>query len=144
MENFEACLLTRSWFDQRDGVRLAFWGASARGPLRLVFTGQQPVMFVERHLPSASGRRKPLELRSFYGRPVDALYFDTQRELTAERARVRDALGLTIPVGHIHTPVMTRFLPGNDALLTDSKYEAYRAAIVQQGRLLVESVAKSL
>ncbi|MCA9574315.1 MAG: DNA polymerase II [Myxococcales bacterium] len=96
METFEACLLTRSWFDQRDGVRLVFWGASARGPLRLVFTGQQPVMFVERHLPSASGRRKPLELRSFYGRPVDALYFDTQRELTAERARVRDALGLTL------------------------------------------------
>lgn len=57
---------------------------------------------------------------------------------------LRDALGLTIPVGHIHTPVMTRFLPGNDALLTDSKYEAYRTAIVQQGRLLVESVAKSL
>jgi hypothetical protein len=57
---------------------------------------------------------------------------------------LRDALGLTIPVGHIHTPVMTRFLPGNDSAITDSMFEAYRAAIVLQGRLLVEEVARSL
>lgn len=57
---------------------------------------------------------------------------------------LRDALGLTIPVGHIHTPIMTRFLAGNDAAMTDAKFEAYRTAIVQQGRLLVEAVAKSL
>jgi hypothetical protein len=57
---------------------------------------------------------------------------------------LRDALGLTIPVGHIHTPVMTRFETGNDSAITDPKFEAYRSAIVQQGRLLVEAVAKSL
>ncbi|MBX3186237.1 MAG: hypothetical protein KF819_04445 [Labilithrix sp.] len=57
---------------------------------------------------------------------------------------LRDVMGLTIPVGHIHTPVMTRFLAGNESEITDSKFEAYRAAIVLQGRLLVEEVAKSL
>lgn len=57
---------------------------------------------------------------------------------------LRDALGLTIPVGHIHTPVMTRFNTGNDGAITDAKFEAYRTAIVQQGRLLVEAVAKAL
>lgn len=57
---------------------------------------------------------------------------------------LRDALGLTIPVGHIHTPVMTRFQTGNDSAITDATFEAYRSAIVQQGRLLVEAVAKSL
>jgi hypothetical protein len=57
---------------------------------------------------------------------------------------LRDLLGLKIPVGHIHTPVMTRFQAGNDSAITDAKFEAYRASIVQQGRLLVEEVAKSL
>ncbi|MBX3223255.1 MAG: hypothetical protein KF795_22275 [Labilithrix sp.] len=57
---------------------------------------------------------------------------------------LRDALGLSIPVGHIHVPVMTRFDAGNDSLVTDARFEAYRAAIVAQGRLLLEAVVKSL
>ncbi|MCW5832035.1 MAG: hypothetical protein KIS78_06230 [Labilithrix sp.] len=57
---------------------------------------------------------------------------------------LRDELGLTIPVGHIHVPVMTRFEPGNDSVVTDARFEAYRAAIVAQGRLLLEAVVKSL
>jgi len=57
---------------------------------------------------------------------------------------LRDVLGLSIPVGHIHTPVMSRFDPGNDGAITDARFEAYRSAIVLQGRLLVEAVAKAL
>lgn len=57
---------------------------------------------------------------------------------------LRDALGLSIPVGHIHVPVMTRFLAGNDGAVTDSKFEAYRTAIVTQGRLLLEEIVKAL
>jgi hypothetical protein len=57
---------------------------------------------------------------------------------------LRDIMGLTIPVGHIHTPTMTRFQAGNESAITDAKFEAYRAAIVLQGRLLIEAVAKSL
>jgi hypothetical protein len=57
---------------------------------------------------------------------------------------LRDVLGLSIPVGHIHMPVMTRFKAGNESLLTDEKFEAYRTAIVAQGRLLLEALAKSL
>lgn len=55
---------------------------------------------------------------------------------------LRQAMGLTIPVGHIHTPVMSRF--DSSSVVTDAKFEAYRAAIVLQGRLLIEAVAKSL
>lgn len=56
---------------------------------------------------------------------------------------LRDVMGLTIPVGHIHTPVMSRFEAGNDAAITDATFEAYRSAIVLQARLLVEEVAKT-
>jgi hypothetical protein len=57
---------------------------------------------------------------------------------------LRDVMGLTIPVGHVHTPVMTRFQAGNDDAITDATFEAYRAAIVQQARLLVTAVAKTV
>jgi hypothetical protein len=57
---------------------------------------------------------------------------------------LRDAMGLTIPVGHIHTPIMTRFATGDTSSITDPTFEAYRSSIVLQGRLLIEAVAKSL
>ncbi len=57
---------------------------------------------------------------------------------------LRDALGLTIPVGHIHTPIMTRFEPGSSDAITDERFEAYRTAIVHQGRLLIEAAGKAL
>lgn len=64
---------------------------------------------------------------------------------SAYRATVlRETLGLKIPVGHIHTPVMSRFDAGNQSGVTDKTFEAYRSSIVLQGRLLIEAVAKSL
>jgi acetyl esterase/lipase len=56
---------------------------------------------------------------------------------------LRDTLGLTIPAGHISTPVMTRFLTTSTNVITDSMFESYRSSIVQQGRNLVFSVARN-
>lgn len=96
MQILDAFLLTRSWYDRRDGLRFVFWASSERGPVRLVFTQQEPVMFVERHIASEAGRRKALELTSLFGRPVDALYFDAQRDLRRERERIREQLRQTL------------------------------------------------
>jgi hypothetical protein len=57
---------------------------------------------------------------------------------------LRDVFGLSIPAGHIHTPVMTRFSTGDNALITDAMFEAYRTGIVQQGRNLVFTVLRNL
>jgi DNA polymerase-2 len=91
-----ATLLTRQWHDRRDGVRLTFWTASDEGPLKVVFTGQESVMFIDRATTGTRGRRRPLELESLAGRPADALYFKNQRELVAERVRLREDLTLTM------------------------------------------------
>lgn len=56
---------------------------------------------------------------------------------------LRQTMGLVIPVGHIHTPIMSRFL-GDASAVTDAKFEQYRSAIVHQARLLVEAAAKAL
>ena len=57
---------------------------------------------------------------------------------------MRDIFKLNIPAGHIHVPVMTRFQTGNDSVVTDAKYEAYRGAIVEQTTRLIRVVADSL
>lgn len=92
METVDVLLLTRQWFDRSDGVRLTFWGASADGPVKIVFTRQDAVMFIDRDIGAEARERKPVELRSLLGRPVDALYFTTQRDLRQERMRLREGL----------------------------------------------------
>lgn len=81
-------LLTRSWRDTPDGLELSFWGASADGPVRLIFERQESVCFIERScavsLPPRT-RREERELRLLGGGAIDVLYFHQQRDLQALR-----------------------------------------------------------
>ncbi len=92
----EMFVLTREWIDRPDGLRLTFWANAADGPVKLVLTKQEAVMFLERQTTSTTGRRKPIELRSLRGRPIDASYFSSQRELRRERGRIREEGGRTL------------------------------------------------
>lgn len=117
-QTVEAVLLTRQWFDRQSGVELTFWAASAQGPIKAVFTGQESVMFVERALSTQAGRRQGVDLANLKGQPVDALYFKTQRQLAKERERIRAAGGRTLE-GTIKAPdrfLMERFVTGAFAL----------------------------
>lgn len=131
METVEAFLLTRQWFDRSDGVRLTFWGASADGPVKLVFTRQDAVMFIDRDMDAQSRERKPVELLSLLGRPVDALYFASQRDLVAERRRLREGLRHT-QEGDVKPHdrfLMERFVTGSMAVRGDFKQrDGYREA----------------
>ena len=63
---------------------------------------------------------------------------------------LRDTFQLDIPAGHIHIPVMNNYLGPttggvrNDNAITDSRYEAYRTAIVAQTRNLLVVIGNSL
>jgi len=87
----EGFLLLKQWRDSRDGIRLELWVASSPAPLCIALTHQEAVMFVERFVKTQAGRRKPVQLLSLAGNPVDALYFAHQRELVAERDRLQAA-----------------------------------------------------
>jgi hypothetical protein len=68
-------------------------------------------------------------------------------EVAYRNTNMRDIFGLQIPAGHIHTPVVNNFAatpPGTAPLYTDSTYEAWRDAIVQQGRNLFLTVGRNL
>ncbi|MBV1859839.1 MAG: DNA polymerase II [Nannocystaceae bacterium] len=117
-ETVEAVLLTRQWLDRRDGLQLTFWGASAQGPIKAVLTGQDAVMFVQRATATQRGRRRPVALSTLHGAPVDAVYFDSQRALQAERGQIRSRSEATFEaaVKPDDRFLMERFVTGAFAL----------------------------
>ena len=118
METIEVLLLTRQWFDRDDGIRLTFWGASADGPVKVAFTRQPAVCFVDRGVRTEVGERKPVELQSLQGRPLDAVYFRRQRDLREERRRLREGL-LRTHEGDVKPHdrfLMERFVTGSMAV----------------------------
>jgi len=110
----EGFLLLRQWRDARDGLRLELWAAAAQEPLHITLTGQRAVMFIERSVQSAAGQRREVDLLSLDGAPVDALYFETQRALVAERERLLDAQALPMEadVKPVERFLMERFITG--------------------------------
>ena len=85
-------LLTRQWADDRDGIRLDFWLSTAQGPMSVSIHGQKALFFIRQ--PDVAGLEqrgmtiKPLQLKSFSGDPVSAVYFDSQQQLYRARDRL--------------------------------------------------------
>lgn len=131
-ETVRAVLLTRQWFDRRDGLELTFWGAAADGPVKAVLTGQDAVMFVERGTSVQEGRLRPVELATLTGVPVDAAYFGSQRALRTEYLRIRSQSGTTFEAAikpHDRF-LMERFVTGAFALTGTFRSRAgYREVI---------------
>jgi DNA polymerase-2 len=90
----ECLLLAREWRDTRDGLQITLWGVAESGAVKVELPSRA-VMFVPRRTPltlTSSAKRAPVELRSLQGEPVDALYFESQRELVRTRGRLREEL----------------------------------------------------
>ena len=90
-------ILTRQWRDIADGLELIYWVHSDTGIYKVIAPKQEAVCFVpqancEQVLvalrPATSVRVKPIDLKSFRGDPVAAVYFKSQRDLL----RARDSL----------------------------------------------------
>lgn len=64
-------------------------------------------------------------------------------EIAYRATLLRDALGLTIPGGHLHTPVL-EFAPNNTTELTDPVFEANQRDIVDQVRSVLVVAAGTL
>ncbi len=115
----EGFLLTRHWRDTSNGVELLFWSWTADGPVRILYPGQRAVCFAPRAAllegPAFEGHRferRALDLKDLAGQPVDALYFDQQRDLGRFRERAK-GLGVGLCESDIRPPdrfLMERFI----------------------------------
>ena len=114
VRQIDAFLLSRQWRDENDGVELVLWARAAEAPVRVRVSRQEAVMFVLRTTTTFAGRRVPRPLTTFDGRPVDAVYFRSQRALVEERQRLREAGETTLEsdVKPSDRYVMERFVTG--------------------------------
>jgi pyrrolidone-carboxylate peptidase len=64
-------------------------------------------------------------------------------EIAYRATRLRDAVGLDVPGGHVHTPVL-EFGPGNTRAITDPVFEHNRMAILAQLRAIITTAAGTL
>lgn len=114
VRQIDAFLLSRQWRDENDGVELVLWARAEEGPVRVRVARQEAVMFVPRTATTFAGRRVPRPLATLDGRPVDALYFRSQRALVEERQRLREAGETTLEsdVKPSDRHVMERFVTG--------------------------------
>jgi DNA polymerase-2 len=85
-----ATLLTKRWYDRSGKLGLEFWVRHAGGAGRVLIENERAVFFVDREQEVVGGSRKPLGLVSMAGKPVDAVYFPSQQQLTSARQRLLD------------------------------------------------------
>ena len=89
-------LLTGEWADEDGQLTLTYYGRSPKlGPVELIFENVKCCFFVplEAELPdiNISFKRKKTELRTFQGKPVEALYFSTYNDMRAANDRFKQA-----------------------------------------------------
>jgi DNA polymerase II len=82
----EVFLLTDGWSDTQGKNVLTFWGISNKiGPVEIRITNSNPLFFISRNAEitglNVPYRRKNVQLKNINSEPVDALYFNTQRDL---------------------------------------------------------------
>jgi DNA polymerase-2 len=129
----EGFLLSKHWRDTSDGLRLELWISSNPQPLHVTLTDQKAIFFVDRDTITRAGQRKAVALASMQNRPVDAVYFHTQRELLAERGRLA-AAGQRVyeaDVKPVERTLMERFILGG--------VEVTGPAILRSGVLHLEN-----
>ena len=85
MDNQKGFILTASWEDRDQRHLLKFYGVGEKGPFEILINNFSPLFFVEKEAKFPEGmpkhKRSSLKLENFSGRPVDGIYFNTQKDL---------------------------------------------------------------
>jgi DNA polymerase-2 len=100
IETADIFLLNDNWLDVGNKHILKYWGISNEyGPVEITITNSYPLFFIRRETVLTALKfpytRKNVELKNFISEPVDAIYFNTQRDLQAAAESLR---AMMIPV----------------------------------------------
>ena len=111
-------ILSDNVFDGPQGTELHFWVKSEDGAIKLVFTGEKPVFFVENRSEFQSlqnSERRNLKLKAFNGSSVDGVYFRDYKSLMQGRDKLQN-LGVRTYESDIRPNdrfLMERFINGS-------------------------------
>jgi DNA polymerase-2 len=117
LNTIKAFILTGEWQDIKGRNILKFIGvADKSSPVEIIITNVKPVFFIEREVTETGlkiiYRRKPVKLKNFYGQDVDALYFNTERDLkiAAEELNKNGIRTYEADIDPVRRYLMERFL----------------------------------
>ncbi len=121
-------LLTGDWFDYQGRNILRFFGTSEElGTIEVIINNNKPVFFIERDalLTGIKSKylRKEVEMKNFYGQPVDAIYFNTMKELR-QAVDYLNEVGITTyesDVDPVRRFLMERFINAQMKVTGESK-----------------------
>ena len=90
MNSYEIFILTSEWRDQNGRNVILLYGVSNEiGPVQIIIDRIKTVFFIPRDvvLPTLNieFERKEVQLKSFDGQDIDALYFSTNRDLKLQQ-----------------------------------------------------------
>ncbi|WP_281285729.1 DNA polymerase II [Persicimonas caeni] len=108
-------LLTKRWYESRGRLYLEYWVRLDEGAGRIVVDREPAVFFVARDVPTQAGTRRAVDLESMDHKPVDAVYFTSQRALMDERDRLlreQHYLAMEADVWPSDRFLMERFITG--------------------------------
>ena len=110
-------IITGEWYDSKGSNVLRFVGTSEKHkPVEIKITNNNPVFFVKRETQLSNLNipftRKEVELKSFTGEAVDAVYFNTQSDLrkTTEELYQREITTFESDVDPARRYLMERFI----------------------------------
>ena len=117
LETIKAFILTGEWQDVKGRNVLKFIGVSDdSSPVEVLITNVKPVFFIERTVAETAlkqiYKRKQVKLKNFAGDNVDALYFNTERDLrvAAEELENKGIRSYESDVNPVRRYLMERFL----------------------------------
>ncbi|MFK5953573.1 MAG: DNA polymerase II [Desulfobacterium sp.] len=115
---YRGYILTREWIESGQPHRLRYSGISDLGPFEILITNNRPLFFIPRAAnipkPFFHCDRRPVNLTTFDGRPVDGVYFNSQHLLYKAR-RYYDEQGIQTFEADIYPQeryLMERFIHG--------------------------------
>ena len=139
--NTDGYILTRQWLETDHGMDLVYWSQTADGPVQILITGQEAVFFLSQTelalarkvLSGLRGwRHSSIKLTTFDHRPVEAVYFKSQRRLFEAR-RLLEQHGIAPLEADIRPTdryLMERFITGPIHLSGSSEQKSgYRQLI---------------
>ncbi len=110
-------ILTGEWMDRRGSNIIRFIGTSEElGTVEINITDNKPVFFVQRKSSLANLNvpytRKEVQLKTFDGKDVDAIYFNTQSDLrkTADEVQSRNIITYESDIDPVRRYLMERFI----------------------------------
>ncbi|WP_163835496.1 DNA polymerase II [Spartinivicinus ruber] len=131
IDTLDGFLITRQWSDITDTMgnthlQLSFWITTQQGPVRIRYTNQQAIFFIDAHqieqaraviashVPTNYWYDKPITLKNFQGHAIYAVYFIQQRTLYDVRKHLKEQ-GITPLEADIQPTdrfLMERFITG--------------------------------